>query len=128
MNELPTASTSETFGLDRVLQALSADLRAAQEAAVSDGAFGLGLAEAEVALSVTVERERKRGAGGGIKINVIALGGKAESTQSDSTVHHIKLKLVPLGDPADLAPRVSGQPGGGGGVERPLAEPDMGGF
>ncbi|WP_406182968.1 trypco2 family protein [Streptomyces canus] len=96
MTEKLSDAVDPTFGLDQVLGALSRDLRAAQSHATEKGAYGLGVAEANVKFSVTVTQEKKRGGGFFLKFNVLGAGVRAEQTESNSSVHTIELKLIPL--------------------------------
>ena len=84
-----------SFGLDRVLEALRRDLLAAQRSATSASA-GLMIKDAEVELAFTVEA--KAGGGGEINLKVfgVGVGGGLDRERSDSSVHRIKLTLVPL--------------------------------
>ncbi|GGU44536.1 trypco2 family protein [Streptomyces violascens] len=98
MTQTSPVDSKDTFGLDEVLQALSADLKAAHYFGIKHGTFGLGVAEAEVSLSVTVTKDKR----GDLKISVITFGGELNRGQSEGTVHHINLRLVPLPDGGSL--------------------------
>jgi hypothetical protein len=110
---LSGAAEQPTFGLDTVLAALSNDLLQAQ-AAAEDKQVGLKIKETEVELSFTVEA--KTGVEGGINLRVfgVGLGGGASRDRTDSSVHRVKLTLIPLAGTdravAGGPPRQSGRP------------------
>jgi hypothetical protein len=85
----------QTFGLDKVLDALRNDLLSAQKKA-SAGNVGLTIKDAEVEIAFTVE---SKGGGQGevnLKVFGVGLGGGLSKERSDSSVHRLKLTLAPL--------------------------------
>jgi hypothetical protein len=95
MESMTEMADQPTFGLDSVLEALRSDLLAAQRGA-SSGNVGLTIKDAEVELAFTVEA--KAGGGGQVNLKVfgVGLGGGLSKERSDSSVHRIKITLVPL--------------------------------
>jgi hypothetical protein len=96
------STPAPTFGLDRVLAALRDDLLAAETAA-SKGSYGLGIKEAEVELSFTVGQANEAGGKLDFRVFGVGVGAGATRSKTDSSVHRISLRLVPVSGSADRA-------------------------
>lgn len=94
------AISRATFGLDEVLGALGADLWEARSNALDHG-FGLAVTSAEVELSFTVEHSLEGKGGVNLRVFGVGAGGDIAKTNTEESVHRIKLTLQPTGNASD---------------------------